>query len=130
MRATLLASLTGVARAEISPPSGPSAELLANEVRRKVTDDVKRFLEERCPQQCDVGEVAVKTGRRKAPVGATPGFEELAPDVKDFVVERVDVNLMLDKRLTNDFRSGDLHGTKTLLRNGCGPPSALRRSRR
>src|SRR6185369_2209179 len=73
---------------------------------RRVTEEVKRFLEERCPQQCDVGEVTVKVSKRKAVVGSTPGFEELQPDSKDFVLDRVDVNLMLDKRLTNDFRSG------------------------
>jgi flagellar motor switch protein FliG len=92
--------------AAVTPPSGVSPELLTNETRRRVTEEVKKFLEERCPQQCDVGEVTVKVDPRRPPVGATPGFEELAPDSKDYLVSRVDVNLMLDKRLTNDFRSG------------------------
>src|SRR5262245_30483904 len=86
--------------------SGPSAEALTDETRRKVTDEIKRFLEERCAQQCEVGQVNVTVARRKPPVGSTPGFEELQPDVKDYVVERADVDLMLDRKLPAAFRSG------------------------
>lgn len=106
MRVAALLLLSLPAAAAVSPPSDVSPELLQAKTRQHVTDEVKKFFEERCPQQCEVGEVTVTVEKRKPPVGATPGFEELAPDVRDYVVKRVDVTAMLDKRLTNDFRAG------------------------
>ncbi len=85
--------------------AGGSAAVSA-EAKRTVELEVRSTLSALCPRQCELADVKVRVAPKKSPVGATPGFEELSAESKEFEVSSVEINVMIDTRLTGDFRAG------------------------
>src|SRR5690242_11900325 len=88
-----------------------TATSLQTETRQRIESEVRSYLSTICPAQCELSEVNVKVAPRKPAAGTTPGFEESSPDVKDYVVQSVDLAVTVDKRLPGEFRTN----MKTLI---------------
>ncbi len=82
------------------------ASATAAETKRQVELEVRSTLSALCPRQCELADVKVKVAPKKAPVGAAPGFEELSGETREFEVSSVEINVMIDTRLSGDFRAG------------------------
>src|SRR5215468_6702339 len=88
-----------------------TATSLQMETKARVEAEVRSYLSSLCPSQCELSEVTVKVAPRKPAAGTTPGFEEMSPDAKDYVVASVDLGIVIDKRLPGEFRTN----LKTLI---------------
>jgi flagellar motor switch protein FliG len=91
-----------IALAAADPGTATSLQM---ETRQRVEAEVRSYLQSLCPSQCELSEVSVKVAPRKPAAGTTPGFEDTAPDVKDYVVQSVDLSVTIDKRLPGEFRT-------------------------
>ena len=115
LAAAVLASWVGAttASAERRAPYGIDSGLLETRVREDIERRINPLLEQMAPGQAELKYVDVRVTRPSSlPSGAAPGFEELTPGT-EFVVERAEVQLVLDAKLPPPFRR-DL---KNLIKN-------------
>jgi flagellar motor switch protein FliG len=111
--AMLAISAAGTARAERRAPNGTDAPMLETRVREDIERRINPLLEQMAPGQAELKYVDVRVARPSALApGSSPGFEELTPGT-EYVVEKAEVQLVIDAKLPPPFRR-DL---KNLIKN-------------
>lgn len=92
----------------LTPLDSRAASPEAEALRLRLTDGATRLVDEvlglHCPDRCSLLGVRVEVDEGALIAHVQPGFEELAPTVREVRGRRVEATILLDARLPADFR--------------------------
>lgn len=105
--------------------ASPEVEAVRSKLEKRAADLAEEVLALHCPDRCGLLGVRAEVDAGDPIAAVQPGFEELAPTVREVKARRVEVSVLLDARLPAAFRR-DMTGLVQARLKALSVPAVVR----